>query len=456
MHRDTIRRNRPRFAVKMKRKRTLPGTLVRRPRLYLALLPIAVPLFLATVRTEPAASSVTNPASLALPALRYDILSIPQPAELPEHSFVLTVEANDTLDAVFSAGGLSRRDSALLTQEFARSLDVRRLRPGHMVRFHYDQARTVDGVQMKVNGWGDIDAIRNAEGTFDVTPRPAEQTAVVSTIAATIDSSLDEAVRSAGEQPALVQQLVDVFQWDIDFFALQKGDTFSVVVEKKFAGPTPTGYGPVLAARFEHNGNIYEAFRHESEDGRAGYYTRNAAPVRKQFLRAPLAFTRITSGFSRKRFHPVLKYFRPHYGVDYGAPKGTPVMTTADGVVLEARYDHGEGNFVRVRHTSRVETWYLHLSRFAKGVKRGTKVTQGQVIGYVGSTGLASGPHLDYRVRDNDKWLDPLKLKSITPDPLRGESLRRFRSDVAGLTPRLVIDSQRLAQTTSPARRALF
>jgi murein DD-endopeptidase MepM/ murein hydrolase activator NlpD len=201
---------------------------------------------------------------------------------------------------------------------------------------------------------------------------------------------------------------------------------------------------------------MYEAFRHEMEDGRAGFYASTGAPLRKQFLKAPLKFPRLTSGFSKKRFHPVLKYFRPHYGVDYGAPIGTPVMTTADGVVVEARYSPGEGNFIRIRHSSRIDTSYLHLSRYAKGLKKGTKVVQGDVIGYVGMTGLATGPHLDYRVAENGKWLDPLKLKSITPDPLRGASLRQFRASVAHLQPRLMTGLTGVAEKKQVPQRALF
>ena len=151
----------------------------------------------------------------------------------------------------------------------------------------------------------------------------------------------------------------------------------------------------------------------------------------------------------------MLKYFRPHYGVDYGAPIGTPVMTTADGVVVEARYSPSEGNFIRVRHSSRIDTCYLHLSRFVKGLKRGTKVRQGDVIGYVGMTGLATGPHLDYRVSDGGKWLNPLHLKSITPDPLRGAVLRTFLANVERLEPRLSMPSSALARNETP-RRALF
>jgi murein DD-endopeptidase MepM/ murein hydrolase activator NlpD len=438
----------------MKKLRALGGRLggvVRRPRVYAALaLPLAVPLFIAAVRQQEPGNSHFPPP----PVLRYHDLRAPEPAELPEHALILTFEKNDTLDGVLTAGGLSRTESALLARELAKSIDVRRFRPGHMVRFHYDQTGTVDAVQMKVTGWGELNAVRNGQ-TFAVNARQAELREVETAISGDVRRSLYEAVREAGEGPQVVQQLIDVFQWDIDFFELRKGDSFSFVVTKQFAGRDLVGYGPITAARFTHRGQTYEAFRHEHADGRGGYYASSGTPLRKQFLRAPLKFSRVTSGFTKKRFHPVLKYFRPHYGVDYGAPVGTPVMTTADGVVVEARYSAGEGNFIRVRHSSRIDTCYLHLSRFAKGIKKGTKVTQGDVIGYVGMTGLATGPHLDYRVSDDGKWLDPLKLKSITPDPLHGASLGKFRANVARLKPRLASPSEAVAEKQVP-QRALF
>lgn len=429
--------------------------MARRRRFFAAALPVAIPLILAAVAIEPAQNASPRAMQMSMLSLRYNDLSPQAPAQLPEHSVLLTVEEDDTLDGVLLAGGLSRRDASLLTNEIGHSIDVRRLRPGNMVRFHFAGPEQIDAVQLRINGWGSVDAERNSDNTFTVTPRPSKQLSIMTTISAGIDSSLDESLRAAGEQPQLVQQLVDVFQWDIDFFSLQKGDSFSVVVEKRYAGADSIGYGPVLAARFTHDGTTYEAFRHESPDGRAGYYARNATPLRKQFLKAPLKFTRITSGFSNHRFHPVLHYFRPHHGVDYGAPVGTPVMTTADGVVVQTGRDRGEGNFVKIRHTSRIETMYMHLSRFAKGIKRGTRVTQGQIIAYVGATGLVTGPHLDYRVSDGGKWLDPLKLKSITPDPLGGDSLRRYKNSVASLLPRLSSAPQQIAQLTRK-RRALF
>ena len=427
----------------------------KRPQTYFAAaLPLAIPLVLAAVTgAEPAAAPSAN-FKAAAATLRYSDLISPSPATLPEHSMILTVEEDDTLDAVLTAGGLGRPDAAFLTREFGKTIDLRRMRPGHLLRFHHDPTGAVDSVQMRVIGWGEINAVRTPAG-FEVTSHVAEAHEINGVVSAEIDTSLYDAVRGAGEGPQLVQQLVDIFQWDIDFFAMQKGDSFSAVVNKKFAGSDPVGYGPIVAARFTHGGQTFEAFRQELPDGRAGYYAANGTPLRKQFLRAPLAFTRITSGFSKSRFHPLLHVFRPHHGVDYGAPTGTPVMTTADGVIVGAAYHGGEGNCVRIRHSSRLETSYLHLSRFAKGLKPGKQVTQGDVIGYVGMTGLATGPHLDYRVTDAGNWLDPLKLRSITADPLGGELLQRFRASVASLQPKLTTPAQQLAEYAAK-RRALF
>jgi murein DD-endopeptidase MepM/ murein hydrolase activator NlpD len=437
------------------------GGVLRRPRPYLAIVfPLAIPLVLATVSvvdpSRTASAKTTAATMLSAPTVRYDELAVEAAsAALPAHSMLLSVEDGDTLDSILTAGGLDRTDSAALNREFGHTVDLRRLRPGNLLRFHYDAAGKVDTVEMKLNGWGELDAVRGDNGTFAVTSQQAQLRELNTTIAARIDSSLYEALRAAGEGPQLVQQLVDVFQWDIDFFALRKGDAFSVVVRKKYAGSDVVGYGPILAARFTHNGQTYEAFRHEGSDGHAGFYTASGTPLRKQFLRAPLAFTRITSTFSNHRFHPILHYFRPHHGVDYGAPVGTPVMTTADGVVVEAGYKGGEGNYIRIRHSSRIDTCYLHLSRFAKGLKRGTKVTQGDVIGYVGATGLATAPHLDYRVCDGGTWLDPLKLKSITPDPLRAGVLAEFRMNALQLARSLSSAVPQVAEAKAP-RRALF
>lgn len=403
---------------------------------------------------SPSAPRWDSPHASSRPLLRYADLAAPQPAALPPHAIVFTIESGDTLDSVLTDGGLNRSESALLTREIARSVDLRRLRPGNLVRFHYQSDGGVDSVELKITGWGEVDAVRDEAG-FLVVPQQASQHELETVISAKIESSLYDALKAAGEGPQLAQQIVDIFQWDIDFFGLQRGDAFSLAVKKRFAGNDAVGYGPILAARFTHGGQTFEAFRQESPGGRAGYYARSGSPLRKQFLRAPLQFTRITSKFSKSRWHPILQCFRPHNGVDYGAPVGTPVMTTADGVVVEAGRKGGEGNYVRIRHSARIDTYYLHLSRFTKGVRPGRKVMQGEVIGYVGSTGLSTGPHLDYRVSDHGTWLDPLKLRSITPDALPAGSVQQFRMNVVNLASKLARAASQVAEFT-PRSRALF
>ena len=273
------------------------GGLVRRPRAYVAIaIPLAIPFLLAAFTSQPtkATANTVQAAALAAgaPELRYADLAA-APTRLPEHAEMLTVDEGDTLDGVLVAGGLSRPDSNALTQQFAKSIDLRRLRPGSLLRFHHDAAGVVDSVEMKINGWGQVDGVR-AGDHFEVTARPAELRETELDVSASIDSSLYDAMIGEGEGPALAAQLVDVFQWDIDFFALRKGDSFSLVVKKRFAGDDPIGYGPIVAARFTHDGQTYQAFRNESAEGHAGYYAANGTPLRKQFLRAPLAFTRIT------------------------------------------------------------------------------------------------------------------------------------------------------------------
>jgi murein DD-endopeptidase MepM/ murein hydrolase activator NlpD len=389
-----------------------------------------------------------------VPSLAYaDLARGESETTLPQHSVSLEVQDGDTLENVFETGGLDLQASNLLAAEFGKTLDLRRLKPGSIARFHHAADGSIDSVELRVIGWGQVDALRDHD-RFEVTANPAPAGSIQTAVASRIDSSLYASIAAAGEGPQLVQELVDVFQWDVDFFALRKGDSFSLVVDKKFAGSDVVGYGPILAAKFVHGGQTFEAFRGEAE-GRSGYYTARGTPLRKQFLRAPLKFTRITSGFSQRRYHPILHLFRPHHGVDYGAPVGTPVMTTADGVVVEAGRKRGEGNFIRIRHNARIETCYLHLSRFAAGLRRGSKVQQGDIVGFVGATGLATGPHLDYRVSDGGVWLDPLHLKSITPDPLHGEALRRFRASVVSLTPHLPHPEEQGTRSAS-MHRALF
>jgi murein DD-endopeptidase MepM/ murein hydrolase activator NlpD len=429
------------------------GGVLRGPRAAFAVAPLFIPLIYATVAPKVPTLESEAAAAAAFMPLVFEPAEIAEP--LPPHPICLKIASGDTLETVFTAGGLPLSEATLLAREFAASaVDPRRLRPGDLVRFWFDHTEQITAIELTVTGWGRVVANRTGDGfAVQALEAPVRFERVV--VSGEITSSLDEAVRSAGEGHQLVGALADVFQWDVDFFRLRRGDSFNVVVQKRFVGNDHVGYGAIEAAQFVHHGRLLEAFRHEV-NGIGGYYGRNGSPMKKQFLRAPLKFTRITSGFTHRRYHPVLNTFRPHYGIDYGAPTGTPVMSTADGVVVHAGFGRAEGNWIRIRHNSRIDTAYLHLSKFAPGLKKGSRVEQGQVIGYVGATGLATGPHLDYRVSDGGKWINPKELRSVTADPLSGAQLTRFRESLAGLIPLLEQKAQLASNQAGTAATAPF
>lgn len=397
-----------------------------------ALLPLSVPLVLAAATLSFSASDTVND---GFPPIRYDRTSV---SDLPlrDHAVLLPVQPGDTLDALIQSAGVSRQEAVALVGTLSNHVNPRRIRAGELVRVEYGAENDLRSIGLSIGSEGRLDAVR-AEGGFDVQFTPAVVTTQEVRVAGHIETSFYDALQQTGESPALAAQLVEAFAWDVDFFRLKKGDWFSLIAEKKYSDGTFTGYAPIVAARFHHNGQTYEAFRFTDGNGNTGYYSPSGAPLRKQFLRSPLKFSRITSGYTNRRFHPVLKVFRAHPGIDYGAPVGTPVMVTADGVVASAGFGRGEGNMVRVRHANGMETYYLHLSRFAKGVRAGTRVQQGQIIGYVGKTGLATGAHLDYRMKQKGNWVNPLRIKAAPADPLTGTALAAFKEQAERVRPQL-------------------
>ena len=238
------------------------------------------------------------------------------------------------------------------------------------------------------------------------------------TIAGTITTSLYESVLDAGGSPVLVSELSDVYAWVIDFFGLQGGDCYKIIYTTYEVNGKEAGFGGIKAASFTHMGKEMIAIAFDQGSG-VEYFDEYGNSLRKTFLKAPLKFSRISSRFSYSRLHPVLKYRRPHLGVDYAAPRGTPVQSVGSGVVVKAGYSGGAGHMIKVRHNSNYTTAYLHLSRYAKGITAGAKVEQGQIIGYVGSTGLSTGPHLDFRFYKNGVPVDPLKVDPPSSDPIQ-------------------------------------
>jgi len=248
-------------------------------------------------------------------------------------------------------------------------------------------------------------------------------------ISGTIDDALYLSVGRSGGTQALAMSLVEVYAWTIDFFRLQKGDAFSVIYEEEYVDDTVyVGFKSIVAANLTHMGNDFYSFPYENELGFHDYYDEEGRSLRKTFLRAPLNFTRISSRYSGRRFHPVQKRWKAHLGTDYAAPTGTPIMTTADGVIIAAQYTSANGNYVKVRHNSTYATQYLHMSKIKPGIRNGVKVKQGDVIGYVGSTGLATGPHVCYRFWANGRQVDPYKQKLPDAKPLTANRMEAYQS----------------------------
>ena len=240
-----------------------------------------------------------------------------------------------------------------------------------------------------------------------------------------ISSSLWNAMVEINASPNLTIALSEIYAWTIDFYAIQKGDNFTAIYEELFVEGESIGLGNILSARFNSGGKDNFAFRFV-QDNKPDYFDDKGQSLRRAFLKAPLKFSRISSHFSNSRLHPVLRIRRPHHGVDYAAPKGTPVHSIGNGTVIEARYAGGAGRMIKIKHNSNYTTAYLHLSGYAKGINKGSHVQQGQIIGYVGSSGLSTGPHLDFRFYKNGTPIDPLKVESPTALPVKKELVDSF------------------------------
>ncbi|MDR1980401.1 MAG: peptidoglycan DD-metalloendopeptidase family protein [Tannerellaceae bacterium] len=235
-----------------------------------------------------------------------------------------------------------------------------------------------------------------------------------------IRSSLWNALQASGADPLLANRIADVFAWQIDFYDVKEGDSFEALYDVAYIDDTVAIHiAHIEGALFIHQGKEFAAIPFMQGDGIRDYFDKEGNSLRKTFLKAPLDLVRITSRFSNSRFHPILKRYRAHHGVDYAAPVGTPVKTIGSGVVTAKGYQSGGGNFIKVRHNAVYTTTYMHLSRFPKGIKTGSTVQQGEVIGYVGSTGLSTGPHLDFRVHKNGQPVNPLKIESPPSEPVK-------------------------------------
>ena len=265
---------------------------------------------------------------------------------------------------------------------------------------------------------GDSVAVRTGEREVEIQRKKSS---------ATITSSLWGAIMEAQLPYSLAAEMEDIYQWTVDFFGIQAGDKFTVIYDEKFIDTLSVGIGRIWGAKFTHKGKDIFAIPFE-QGGKLQYWEEDGGSLRKQLLKAPLKFTRISSKFSNARLHPVLKKSRPHHGVDYAAPSGTPVRAVADGTITKKSYDKAAGNMLKIKHPGNLTSGYLHLRGFAKGIKVGARVEQGQVIGYVGSTGRSTGPHLDFRLWKGSTAINPLNVPQKPSEPISKENRERFEN----------------------------
>jgi murein DD-endopeptidase MepM/ murein hydrolase activator NlpD len=334
------------------------------------------------------------------------------------------VKSGQFFSTLLGSLGMTAQEAYNLTQVCDTLFDVRTLRVGNTYKAYFSAENTLEYLV--------YDRDRMHQVVFDCTEpydlwiyeKPVVHNERYADV--TINSSLWNDMLAADVSPLLILGLSDIYAWTVDFFGLQKGDRFRVLYQETVCDGDVIAVDTVRYAVFSHAGQDFPAIMFDQQDGGNLWWNEKGESMRKAFLKAPLKFSRISSGFSYARKHPVTRKVQPHTGVDYAAPKGTPVMTIGDGVITSMKYEGAGGNTIRIRHNSVYSTAYLHLSGYAKGLKVGQRVRQGDVIGYVGSTGRSTGPHLDFRVWKNGSPINPLKMDSPPAEPLKQENMEAF------------------------------
>jgi murein DD-endopeptidase MepM/ murein hydrolase activator NlpD len=350
----------------------------------------------------------------------------PVEVEKPRPALAGMVGKNSSFFDLMSKGGISASMIDHITRKSKKVFNFRKIYPGQHYQLYTDSLGNFKRLEFAINDESYIE-VELKEDDIQV-KRQSYPFEVEEKIASgMIKSSLFATIKQQSIPMEVGMKMVDIYAWDIDFFTdLRKNDYFRVIYEEKTRFDGLKKIGRITAAEFNTKGKSHYAFLYEGDDKMADYYDKSGNSLRKQLLKAPLSYSRISSSYSRRRYHPVLHRYMPHYGIDYAAPPGTPVMSTGDGTVIVASYRRGNGNYVKLRHNSNYITYYLHLSKFARGITRGAKVKQGQVIGYVGSTGYSTGPHLDYRVKKNGRFVNPRLLELPPAEPVKAEEMQYF------------------------------
>jgi murein DD-endopeptidase MepM/ murein hydrolase activator NlpD len=363
----------------------------------------------------------------------------PAPAAPSTRVTPVDVRRGDTLVRALERQGMPRDASTGIAAALtAGGANLKKLSPRHTVEVTWGLDGRPIALRYEPSPWLGY-AVVATDGGWEVRRAETQRDVRVDVVAGEVTRSLFEAVEEAGGAAQLAVDLAAIFESDFDFTAdTRAGDRFRLLVEKRFANDTFVDYGRILVAQYVSDGRVLTGVGFErAADNRLTFYDPQGRSLRKSFLKSPLEFTRITSGFTWARPHPILGGVRPHLAIDYGAPTGTPVRAVADGRVRAAGWDGGNGISVTLKHRSGYETMYNHLSRLGAGIRPGSRVTQRQVIGYVGATGLATGPHLDYRVAKNGRFVNPLGEKFIPGEPIAAAERGAFTAHARELVRRL-------------------
>jgi murein DD-endopeptidase MepM/ murein hydrolase activator NlpD len=347
---------------------------------------------------------------------------------IPSDSFALVtgrIKRNGFLSEILIKHGISMQEIDQIVKNSREVFDVRKIRSGNNYILFCDKDSLARARYLVYEHEPAISYIFSFNDSLNITPFRKEIKREIKYSSGTIETSLWDAMINDGLHPLLVNQMSEIFAWTVDFFGLQKGDNFKVIYEELSIDDKALGTGRIYAAQFNRTGSSITAIPF-IQDGKESFFDADGNSLRKAFLKAPLQFSRISSHFTSARMHPILRIVRPHYGVDYAAPLGTPVHAIGDGKVISATNEGGAGRMVKIQHNSVYATGYMHLSRFGDGIRAGAIVKQNDIIGYVGSSGLSTGPHLDFRFYKNGSPVDPLKVDAPPVEPIAEANKEKF------------------------------
>lgn len=359
---------------------------------------------------------------------------VPQESsQAPEDNLKLrlsaTIRRGKTIYESLVSAGISSQKTYSLVRALKSVFNPRKSKPGDLLKLkEHPEGRLV--FEYYPDSFKYYVVEESEKGTFSAYERKVPIREILMGAKITLQSSVYESMRKQGIDSALIYRFTDIFVWEIDFLSdPRKGDTFRLIW-KRYLSPEGKVLmeGEILAAQYVNAGRVYTAMYFEQEENRSDYYTPEGKSMRRSFLRSPLNYRRISSGFSWSRLHPILRIYRPHLGIDYAAPIGTPIWAVAEGTIIFAGWNGGFGRYVKIKHAGGITTSYGHLSGYARGIRKGVKVKQGQTIGYVGSTGLSTGPHLDFRVTRNGRYVNFLQTKFPTADPVDSKYIDEFKA----------------------------